>query len=306
MNQSKNLKLARIALKSTLVPTPQVDASQELDGDSQDVLDVMTWIGQTVAELPSVQVVLGDQLDGPTNRPKKSKRLIALAVLLIVVFSGGGVAAYQYLFQSTLLSDDFQGGWFDSDKWLPPPENIKDGGIRAELGHLRMVNRGYIVPRREFPEPIQIDLEWKWNQLGLNPLYSDILTIALRTDGTARKYSHDVEEGILVQFNAWGSFIQIATPDGKLLATTSKSETLKIHAMPAEQWHKVRVIDDGKSIHASFSAQGNSIDSLEETVLVYEVKENLGGKRFAIYNRELVAFPHESCIRNLTVKQIKE
>ena len=303
MNETKNLELARMALERSSLP--RIEESHEPDDDLQNALQLMTWVGQSIAEPLSIGGKPQNEFTHTIRKYSRVHKLMALVLSLVVLSSGGGFAAYSFLFEQSLLRDDFNSGWFDSSKWLPPPDIIKEGGVRAEKGHVRLINRGYLVPRREFSEPIQIDFEWKWNQLGLNPLYSDVMTVALRTDGNAREFSHEVQAGFLVQFNAWGSFIQIATPDGELLAITEKFETLKIHAMPAEQWHKIRVIDDGKSIRASFSAQGNSDDALEKMVLVYEYEAAPKGKRFAIYNRELVAFPHESCIRNLTVKQLK-
>lgn len=277
------------------------------DPEYRESLEVTAWIGRAIAPSPTPEGANPPPKSIPRRRllPKITRTTAAMILAGVLVTTGGAFAAWTYLVGHPLLADDFSKAWFDSRKWSPPPEAIKEGGVRAEKGHLRLVNRGYLVPVREFEDPIQIDLEWKWNQLGLNPLYAEHLTIALRTSGKPSAFPHEVQDGILVKFNAWGGVVRIETPEGKVLASTALSEAPRTIPMPAEQWHRLRVSDDGKTIRVGFAAEDKPEVELDSILLTYEPTEKLVGKKFAIYNRELVSFPHESCIRKLVVQKPK-
>lgn len=236
------------------------------------------------------------------------KHPIILATVLLVAFGGSAIAGWWYLIDRPLLADEFAMGWFDSSKWMPPPAFIKAGGIRADKGAVRLVNRGYLVPRAEFDGPIDLRFEWKWSLLGLNPSYSETLTVGVRTSGEASLSNYnELKDGMGVNFNAWGGFVEFSDKDEShpSLLSTQHLQPRIAYPMPAEQWHKIRVTDDGTTINVYIAGPEIPKFAWENPVLSYVPKVKLTGKRFAIYNRELVAFPHESQIRNLEVRRLR-
>ena len=107
---------------------------------------------------------------------------------------------------------------------MPPPVVLVEakGGIWAEPGYLRIVNRAYLVPRREFTEPIDLQFEWKWSQLGGDPQYADHLSVAIRTNATPNEtFFYEVSDGLIIKFNAWGGYINIQDRLGNSLASTT-------------------------------------------------------------------------------------
>lgn len=250
-----------------------------------------------VAELRS----MSRRFQLPTHR-------ILVGIAICALLSGTALGGYLYLTNDRLLVDNFDRGWFDLQKWLPQPEFIKDGGVRAEKGAVRLVNRGYLIPRAEIDGPIELQLEWKWSMLGLKPSYSDSLNIALRASGEVSLSNfNEPADGVWISFNASGGFIEFRgqDPAARALLATHQLQPRVDYPMPADQWHKVRITDDGKTVSVYFAGPQIPQSAWENPVLVYTPKEPPAGKRFAIYNRELVAFPHESFVRNLEVRRLR-
>ena len=229
----------------------------------------------------------------------KSTAIVLTACLLLSATTYTGWA----MWSRPLLEDSFHNGWFNSQLWQPPPPQIREGGVRAEEGFLRLVNRGYLRPRQEIPVAFELECDWKWIQLGLNPQYAEHLSVAIRSQGNpAQKRPYEAVDGIIIKFNAWGGYINIATIDGQELARTPSASV----PLPADQWHRVRIVDDGKRI--SIFVSGPAITDRDPKQAILECRHETPepGSRFSIYNRELVGFPHESCIRNLQVRAIEK
>ena len=272
-----------------------------IDIDLRERVELTRFLAESIGAIPTIQ---------PPIRRRHVPRLFAnrlvasIAVILFAVTTAA--AAWYFLVDKPLLSDDFKDGWFDSELWLPPPDTIKGGGLREERGHLRLINRGYLVPRKEFDGPVELSFEWKWTQIGLDPLYADNLTVAMRTSGMdgGAPY-HEVRDGVLINFNAWGGDIRHVTPGGKSIASTRLRENPAKLPMPAETWFRIRITDDGKTI--SVFMAGPEIDQAHWEKPVMRIVSNgpAVGKRFAIYNRELMSDPHESYVRNLQLKRLK-
>lgn len=197
-------------------------------------------------------------------------------------------------------------GWFDSKMWLPPPDWIKAGGVKAEPGHCRLVNRGYLITRPDFPHPIELNLDWKWVQLGILPQYADFLTIVLRTSGEPERQSpYEIHDGVAIRFVAWAGTVSIWRL-GENPARDVKTEHGKL-PMPADAWHRIRVTDDGETIAVYVSGPAIKPDREAKPVLTARVPGKFAGRKIAISNRELTAgIPHESYVRKLSIRTLEK
>lgn len=298
-------ELTRFILQD--LPAPRVIEIQTLiDTDEEFAarVEVNRFMIEAIAGFPpdfrpDDQTVLSRSVNKTFNFVARH-RVLAITVLVSFIVATTATAGW-LIINAPLLEDSLTTGWFNAKLWLPPPEEIKDGGLRAEKGYLRFVNRGYLRPRQEFPEGIDIQFEWKWIQLGLDPRYADHLSVAIRTNGMPNtRFFNEASDGLVVKLNAWGGYINIMDPDGSDLARTPSGRV----PLPAEEWHHVRITDDGEII--SVYVTGPLIQQPEDgkPLLEYRHPTSQGGRRFAIYNRELVSFPHESCVRNLTVRAL--
>lgn len=235
-------------------------------------------------------------------RQKAQGRWISRLLIAAFCIAIGSYSAWAVI-STPILSDPLTSGWFNSKLWLPPPDKIAGSGVRAEEGFLRLVNRGYLRPRQELPSQYELEFDWKWSQLGLNPQYAEHLTLAIRTTGDANvNRPHEAADGIIIKFNAWGGYINIAEPDGNELARTASAST----PFPAEKWHRIRVLDDGERISIYVTGPLITPGIEGKALLEFRPMSKPPGPRFAIYNRELVGFPHESMIRNLVVREYKK
>ena len=224
-------------------------------------------------------------------------RVLAMVMLGIVVLATTATATW-FIWNAPLMKDDLSSGWFDASVWRPPPAEIEEGGVRAERGCVRLVNRGYLSPRREFAEPIDLRFEWKWVQLGLNPHYAEHLSVALRTEGVPNKsFFWEASDGLIVKFNAWGGFVNIMDSQGNELARTPT----RSHPIPAEEWHKIRITDDGEEISVYLSGPLIQPAGADTPALRLRHRSQGAGRHIAIYNREQTGVPHESCIRNFVI-----
>ncbi|MFM8251952.1 MAG: hypothetical protein ACKOBW_10195 [Planctomycetota bacterium] len=291
--------------------SPEVDqaARQELSDERSSLSLAVKELGEendsrsVIRNLVLQATETKTATDGPRRQaPNVTLGRAASLVIAACLLTLGSYTAWAII-TTPLLSDPLNRGWFNSKVWLPPTDKIEGSGVRAEEGFLRLVNRGYLRPRQEMPAAYELEFDWKWSQLGLNPEYAEHLTIVVRTNAEpSENRPYEATNGVLIKLNAWGGYINVADPDGNEFARTPSAST----PFPAEKWHRIRIRDDGERI--SIDVTGPLIPESKDGQPLLEcrhVSKQLG-PRFAIYNRELVGFPHESMIRNLVVRELKK
>lgn len=238
-------------------------------------------------------------------KPWPLRRLLKLAacLLFVLLLTSLGYAGYAW-WTAPLFADDFKSGWFDSSKWRAPPEIIKDGGVFAEKGSIKLINRGYLVTKQEFKSPIEVSFDWKWSYLGLQPLYADHLTVVLRTTGKpGMVFAYEAQDGVLIRFNAWDGTLSIWTED-----EVKTEPLLPVGAMhlPAEQWHNIRITDDGNNISVYISGPAIPPVFSNKPIVQKSVTYRTIANHIAIYNREMLdEIPHESSIRAFCIRALK-
>lgn len=237
---------------------------------------------------------------GRDVRQRRSYTRLASSVAAVLLVAVGVGAGWVILNPRPLLQDDFSDEWFDSSRWLPPPEFVHDSGIKEQNGFVKLVNRGYLITRREFFQPLMVSFDSNWSELGTNPLYADHLAVVLRTSGTAMpEPPHEISDGVIVKLNAWSGTAEIwSQPDAPHTASTPKA----IVKLPAERWHHVRITDDGDWIAVYVMGPAMPDSSCDTPILAARCPTRTGHGHIVLYNRECVAhIPHESCIDNLVV-----
>ena len=229
-----------------------------------------------------------------------------ISVALIVIGAGVTGASLNLLFHAPLLQDDFNDNWFDSRIWLPPPLHGKNQGVRETDGHLKLVNRGFLISKQEFNEPIDVSFDWRFSELGLNPVYADHLAVMVRSSGQANPvYPFEIEDGVRIHFNAWTGVVALVEESGKQLVTTVPGAV----KMAAETWYHIRITDDGERVVVYLNeGKGNARRDAKPVIEGLFPKSNRSG-HLVFYNRELVGgIPHESFIDDIVVQalQIRE
>lgn len=225
----------------------------------------------------------------------------AAAVLFILGAAGLGWAGWQIL-TAPLLEDTFSDGWYDAKLWQAPPGGIDKAGVREEKGYLRLLNRGYLVTRDEFRGAISVQVRWKWIDLTTNPHYADHLAVGLRTCGKPlRDWPHELSDGIVVRFNAWSGSVSIdAGANTRILAQTEPA----VVPMPADAWHDLRITDNGETISVFMAGQAIDPKYATTPVLQCQCKERFPNHHVAVFNREWVAFPHESYLDWVRIERL--
>lgn len=245
------------------------------------------------------------------ERPRRICRwFTVMRALLVVVASGTviagvGWAGWMLLATHPLMQDNFNDRWADARLWV-----CGRPAVREENGYMRFVNRGYLVTKAEYPGPIAVSFDWRWIDLAGHFDYADVLTVALRTSGRPRpKHSYEARDGVLVKLDAAAGKVAIllasdfdeqptswtaiaSTPDGAI-------------AIPAEEWHHVRITDDGERI--AVYCTGPEIHEKDRNKPILEVRctQETGSHHVAIYNREFLAeVPHESHIDNFVLSAL--
>ncbi len=243
--------------------------------------------------------------NGPLSRKWGSMAVKGLIIVSAVILISATVYAANVLFDSTIFYDSFRSKTFDRSRWKTPPDIIvnQGGGVRPEAGFVRLVNRGYLQPDRTFPAKISIEFEWQWNWLGLDPLYSDHLTVALRTNAIPNPdFFYEVSDGIVIKFDASTHAVSISGADGNQMEITEGSTV----RMPHDEWHNIKITDDGNIV--SVFIDGPEIVNKHHNkpvVTLRKARTSSDGFGIVVYNRELQQFPHESCIRSFRVRTLE-
>jgi hypothetical protein len=227
------------------------------------------------------------------SRQRRRYRLFAIMVVVLAL-SGIGWTAWQVFRPRPLLEDNFNDGWVDVRLWRTGRR-----GIHEENGYLKLMNRGSIVTQQEFRVPIEITFKWRWIDHAGDPLYAENLNIALRTSGRHdEKHPYDILDGFIVTLHGMGGCVKMIHP----FEPSSETSAVGGVPFPPNEWHDVRITDDGDTI--SVYLKGPAIDPkyAREPVLVGHRKQVPKGYRIAVYNRELVAkATHESHIDDFRV-----
>lgn len=241
----------------------------------------------------------------PSKRPAWSRlarflfqRRSLVAVGVLVFLTGGAWTAWYFLVGPPLLSDNFNDEWFNATLWHSErPE------VREENGYLSLMNRGSVVTQHDYPGPIVVSFDWKWIDHSSFPLYSDDLCVVLRTSGKHReKYSHEIVDGVVIRFFTYDGRVRIDSPPQSRVDQTEKG----VLPIPANQWHRVRITDDGEEIAVYIT--GPQIDERYRNTPVLRARcpGEFENHKIAIYNRELVGKAvHESRIDNFEIRTLK-
>lgn len=211
----------------------------------------------------------------------RALRLRWVAAALVIAAASLAWAGWRLAASPALVEDHFDGRRLDSRLWRCERERVKQ-----ENGYLRLTNRGYLVTQREFPGPISIHFRWRYLDLGEQPLYQDHLTVVLRTTGLPRpKYPFEVQDGVLVQFDAVAGMAKIVFgPDRTTKYATRPEEA----GFLPDTWYDVRITDDGATVRVYCTGPGMPARRPGTPLLEGQCADGAKTRHVAFYNRELV------------------
>jgi hypothetical protein len=287
------------AKKRLLQQLTQADSalSQQLRETAEGTPDAAnTFADDFVSEAGDELAVHGNDRYRSVSRLRRYANRIVLLVLGGLLVTGASYGGWWLLSPAPLLEDSLQSRVFRADLWRTPRAVVKP---HQEFLVLR--NRGYLVTAEEFPQPIAISFDWYWLEPDVYaPQFSEHLCVALRSSGQpSRAYPYEMQDGVSVLFNTWSNNIQIRQASHP--AAITRTNNLSV-PMLAEEWHRIRIEDDGRSI--AVYMKGPRIEAVHwKQPLLRVAYPNKGDKFYiAIYNRELVGgVHHESRIRNFTI-----
>lgn len=260
---------------------------------------------QFAAELDSL-ASLGDPLESidelsprPESRWRSNLLLRRAALVAGILVTTGGAAwgGYELLHTPPLLKDDFSMRTISNANWDP---HRGRRGISAVNGYLQLLNRGSVVTQRDFDEPVEIEFDWRWIEHGNWPLYSENLTVCLRTKGEHKPtHAYEMLDGLNIGFVTMRNHVVAGV--GEVVLASAPADSAP---MPPGEWHHIRIIDDGAWI--AVYIEGPSIDPRYKTapILTVPVPADLTGRHIAFFNREFVAgINHESHVDNIRIRQ---
>lgn len=279
----------------------RVEAQAATDEDFRAELSALSALGMAAATEP---IVTPAPPAHRTIRRRSFRRQAALAAGVLLAVGGIAWGSYELLRERPLLEDDFGKKTISNANWEP---HLGRKGVSASDGYLRLLNRGSVATRREFNEPIEIELDWKWIDLAQWPLYAEIFSVCLRTNGEHKKeHAYEILDGLKIEFNAVEGrvrAVRAGVPDPSLL----KAAALDSTPFTPGEWYHLRLVDDGQIVSVYLS--GPSIDPKfkKEPVLTVAIPEGLTGKRIALFNREYVSGTnHESQVDNVRVRALRK
>ncbi|CAN5392266.1 hypothetical protein BH10PLA2_BH10PLA2_23690 [soil metagenome] len=257
-------------------------------------------------DAPPAEIVSGIRALAVDWKRHRRKTLVAAAVAAIVTFVAGGVwAGWSYLHRP-LLEDHFLRRTFDSLRWAAPRPQV-----RPEYVYIKLTNRGYLVTQQEFEGPIELSFRWRWLDLAENPLYSDNLTVTLRTTGEPSEESpFNIKDGVMVVFSTYDSRVMvtgkpIADPPGVPHVIQRRTEMGQV-PMPSERWHDIRIRDDGTTIQVFVSGPELPSENAKKSVLSVSWPLKERGRKIAFFNREMLKWAaHESHITDVVVRTLR-
>lgn len=258
-------------------------------------------------------------VDKPTSvaRGRISHRTIWIGVASLFVLSA--VLCWMLFFSSnsqpmnsvssspTLLSDNFDDGWRDHEEWEFLRKEVSESD-----GVLSLMDRGCAVTRQEFSTAIEITFRWQWEDVSHYPLYSEVLTVALKTPGTMRDHRpFEIDEGLLVLFDTreGAMYLQRATK-GQIHQDRLGSSGNPAIPLPANEWHDIRIVDDGTSIEVFVKGEIIGDTHWKKPALRAAYRGEFDRGRVAIYNREAGRDPdsvsHLSRVDDFVVRAVPD
>ncbi|MBS0263498.1 MAG: hypothetical protein JSS02_16275, partial [Planctomycetes bacterium] len=276
------------------------------DSKTKEIADAIPNDPELASALEIVQRLVGfDSSDSkirPVNRLSQVHTQLfkfgrvhpyLLAGLLIVFFSSLAGGSWIWLVPHSLLQDNFNDNWFDSRIWDFPPTSETGQGVIEADGHMKLLNRGYLISQAEFNGAIDLSFDWRWSNLGLNPVYADHLVVVLRSTGKPNvEYPFEIEDGVRLRFNAWTGKVELdlVHEPGTLQATE-----LGVVKLPAEIWHHIRITDDGDNIAVFISGPDGPTPADGSPIFAAACRTKDLTGHIVFYNREYVGgVPHES------------
>jgi len=228
-----------------------------------------------------------------------SGRLRWVAAVLLITATGFGWAGWRLAFPPPLIEDHFRGSRLDSRIW-----RCERAQVKQEDGHVRLTNRGYLVTREHYREPIEISFRWKFLELGEQPLYWEHLTVALRTSGLPQaEYPHEVQDGIAIKFNTVSGAVEVLYPPDNAIQFSTGQEKARFLA---DTWYDIQITDDGETVAVYCEGPGMSQDSSRKPLLTVHCPAASPQHHIAFYNRELVGgIPHETHISYFAVRKLR-
>jgi hypothetical protein len=235
------------------------------------------------------------------GRRRAVARSAVLAAGIVLAVTGATWGGYELLRSRPLFEDDFNSGTIEYSRWDP---HLGRKGVSAHNAYLQLLNRGSVVTRQEFDGPIEITFDWRWVDHGQWPLYAEEFCVCLHTTGRHQD-EHDfrVLDGFLIEFNAVENTVLARTPDGTWVQGSGPDST----PLVPEQWHHVRIVDDGKEVSVFLAGPSINPKYKREPVLTASVTPGLRGKHIAFFNREYVGKTnHESHADNVQVSELRK
>lgn len=235
---------------------------------------------------------------------KRRFRLLMVSVLFVSGTLVSGMAYAYFAASPPLLLDEFEGLDLNREEWrvvLPElsearweelkakNDKVVPPDVQVEGGRVMLLNRGYLVSRRQFPGGVSLRLRWLWAEPSdhgkgtpkerddYEGAYNDHLTIVLRTSGTPRaRWPHEVTDGILIKFTANKNQLSIYQPfDAKSLRDAD------LPMMKRGEWQDIVITDDGENIAVFFGTSRSLITEVK-------IPNESDSHHVAFYNRESV------------------
>ena len=274
----------------------RIDQARAIDRELAAMIDVLSWMPDEHPgfEDESLPAVIPSRRTWP-----KMLRKSAIAVIVTIMIATVGWGGYEILTPAPLLKDDF------SDKWINPKKWVTARRITVEENcYLRLNNRGSIRTVQEFPGPIEIEFDWRWRDLAGDSVYRDSLTVSLHSSGEhSSTHPFRVTDGIEIAFQAHGGQVDIASIMNVIKSDYTPTTDLP---MPHDEWHHIRIVDDGKSITVYLTGPALDKKNKDKPVLgPIAYQGHFKKHHIVIHNREMVAGAiHESHIDNVVVRAL--
>ncbi len=229
---------------------------------------------------------------------RRLKRRLAAAVGTVALLAIALWVAANHWPARILLADSFEDPQQSRRNWSDASPTITNSRLQASLdyvdGQARLRNRGGLASWGHFPDPIALKFKWKWTEG--KGIYSDILSVALRTAGGLRdQWPHGQGDGIQIDFSP---------PDGAvrfvdLLHSNEVGGVRNGIPLPQNEWLNISIVDDRQQISVY-------LNDSPEPILRGPAPHPSRHHRILFYNREPVfGIEKESLIDDVRIEAIK-
>ena len=198
-----------------------------------------------------------------------------------------------------LIRDDFSDGWFNGKVWRTTTSRGPTTKVVEEDGVLHLMDRGYLITQGGYQPPYELEFDWQWRRKpeDVDPTYPDSLCVVLRGSGAVSDTpAREAADGVVIRFDAFAGSAEIAAPGAEESWVSTKVPL----PMPANEWHHVRIEDDGETLRVYLSGPEIAESVSAAPLLEYDYPDDGKPHRLSIYNRERVGFvSHEAWIDNV-------